>query len=139
MRSRIMALTRISPPAETGLSHWSSREMARRLKREGIYVFHNFIAQIWREHDLKPHRQGTFKLSTDPDFAEKVIDVVGLYLAPPVGAVVLSVDEKTQIQALDRIQPVLPISFGSTEQRTHNYVRHGTTNLFAALDVAGPP
>jgi transposase len=136
VRSRIVALTRTSPPAETGLSHWSSREMARYLKREGIDVSHNFIAQVWREHDLKPHRQGTFKLSADPDFAEKVVDVVGLYLDPPAGAVVLSVDEKTQIQALDRTQPVLPISFGATERRTHDYVRHGTTNLFAALDVA---
>lgn len=135
VRSRIVALTRTTPPVETGLSHWSSREMARYLRREGIDVSHNFIAQVWREHDLKPHRQGTFKLSADPDFAAKVIDIVGLYLDPPAGAVVLSVDEKTQIQALDRTQPVLPISFGAAEQRTHDYVRHGTTNLFAALDV----
>ena len=110
VRSRIVALTRCTPPAETGLSHWSSREMAIYLKRaEGIAVSHNFIAQVWRDHDLQPHRQGTFKLSTDPNFEAKVADVVGLYLDPPVGAVVLSIDEKTQVQALDRTQPVLPI------------------------------
>lgn len=79
-RARILALTRQSPPEKTRLSHWSSREMARYLKREmGISVSHNFVATVWREHDLQPHRQGTFKLSTDPDFEEKVIDVVGLY------------------------------------------------------------
>ncbi|SFY45159.1 hypothetical protein SAMN02787144_106212, partial [Streptomyces atratus] len=81
----------------------------------------------------KPHRNGTSKISKDPAFADKVADVVGLYLAPPGGAVVLSIDEKTQIQALDRTQPVLPVAFGAGEKRTHDYVRHGTTNLFAAL------
>ena len=137
VRSRIVALTRCTPPAETGLSHWSSREMAKYLKRaEGISVSHNFIAAVWRDHELQPQRQGTFKLSTDPDFEVKVADVVGLYLDPPVGAVVLSIDEKTQVQALDRTQPVLPIDFAKTEKRTHDYVRHGTTNLFAALDTA---
>ena len=110
--------------------------MARYLKRhEGIAVSHNFIAQVWREHGLQPQRQGTFKLSNDPEFEAKVADVVGLYLDPPVGAVVLSIDEKTQVQALDRTQPVLPIDFAKTEKRTHDYVRHGTTNLFAALDT----
>jgi transposase len=137
VRSRIVALTRCTPPAETGLSHWSSREMATYLKRtEGISVSHNFIAQAWRDHDLQPQRQGTFKLSNDPDFEAKVADVVGLYLDAPVGAIVLSIDEKTQVQALDRTQPVLPIDFAKTEKRTHDYVRHGTTNLFAALDTA---
>ncbi|HWJ52901.1 MAG TPA: hypothetical protein VNT24_05950 [Propionibacteriaceae bacterium] len=97
---------------------------------------HNFIAQVWRDHDLQPQRQYTFKLSNDPDFEAKVADVVGLYLDPPLGAVVLSIDEKTQVQALDRTQPVLPIDFAKTEKRTHDYVRHGTTNLFAALDTA---
>jgi transposase len=136
VRSRIVALTRCTPPAQTGLSHWSSREMATYLKRaEGIAVSHDFIAQVWRDHDLQPQRQGTFKLSTDPDFEAKVADVVGLYLDPPLGAVVLSIDEKTQVQALDRTQPVLPIDFAKTEKRTHDYVRHGTTNLFAALDT----
>src|SRR3954447_432405 len=137
VRSRIVALTRCTPPGETGLSHWSSREMAKYLKRaEGIAVSHNFIAQVWRDHDLQPQRQGTFKLSNDPEFEAKVADVVGLYLDPPVGAVVLSIDEKSQVQALDRTQPVLPIDFGKTEKRTHDYVRHGTTNLFAALNTA---
>jgi transposase len=84
---------------------------------------------------LRPHRQGTFKISKDPAFAEKVADIVGLYLDPPGGAVVLSLDEKTQIQALDRTQPLLPIEFDASEKRTHDYVRHGTTNLFAALNV----
>lgn len=136
VRARILALTRQSPPLGTGLSHWSSREMARYLQRvEGISVSHNFVADLWREEHLQPHRIGTFKLSTDPDFEAKVFDVVGLYLSPPKGAVVLSYDEKTQVQALDRTQPVLPIDFGKSEKRTHDYVRHGTTNLFAALDI----
>ena len=92
----------------------------------------------WRSYGArtdKPHRAGTFKVSKDPAFAEKVADIVGLYLDPPGGAVVLSLDEKTQIQALDRTQPVLPITFDATEKRTHDYLRHGTTNLFAALNV----
>jgi transposase len=90
---------------------------------------------LWRESGIQPHRQGTFKLSRDPDFTAKVVDVAGLYLDPPAGAVVLSVDEKTQVQALDRTQPLLPVSFGKTEKRTHDYRRHGTTNLFAALNT----
>lgn len=136
VRARIVALTRTSPPDETGWSHWTSRNMASYLKRhEGIVVSHNFISHLWREHDLKPWRQGTFKLSRDPDFESKVFDVVGLYLDPPEGAIVLSVDEKSGVQALDRVQPVLPLDFGKTERRTHEYVRHGTTNLFGSLDV----
>ncbi len=135
--ARILALTRGTPPAETGLSHWSSRQMATYLKRvDGVSVSWHYVAKLWRDNDLKPHRQGTFKLSKDPRFAEKVFDVVGLYLDPPAGAVVLSFDEKTQVQALDRTQPLLPIEFGLTEKRSHDYKRHGTTNLFAALDVA---
>ncbi|HEY1914178.1 MAG TPA: IS630 family transposase [Streptosporangiaceae bacterium] len=135
-RSRILALTRQAPPESTGLTHWSSYEMARYLRRnEGIEVSHNFISVLWRENGIKPHRQGTFKLSRDPDFTAKVVDVVGLYLDPPAGAVVLSVDEKTQVQALDRTQPLLPVSFGKTEKRTHDYKRNGTTNLFAAFDT----
>src|SRR6266699_1907809 len=133
MPARILALTRMTPPAETGLSHWSSRQLAAYLKRtEGVSVSWHYVAKLWRGNDLKPHRQGTFKLSKDPRFA----DIVGLYLQPPGGAVVLSIDEKTQIQALDRTQPLLPLDFGVTEQRTHDYKRHGITNLFAALDVA---
>jgi len=136
VRARILALTRTTPPSETGLSHWSSREMARYVTRtEGVSVSWHYVAKLWRDNDLRPHQQGTFKLSKDPRFAEKVVDVVGLYLDPPAGAVVLSFDEKTQVQALDRTQPLLPVDFGLTEKRTHDYKRHGTTNLFAALDV----
>ena len=102
----------------------------------GASVSWHFVAKLWRDHDLKPHRQGTFKISRDPRFADKVFDVVGLYLDPPAGAVVLSFDEKTQVQALDRTQPLLPVDFGLTEKRTHDYKRHGTTNLFAALNTA---
>lgn len=136
VRSRIIALTRSGPPEETGLTHWSSREMAKYLKRnEGISISHNFISELWLEKDLKPHRQGTFKVSRDPDFAAKVVDITGLYLDPPAGAVVLSYDEKTQVQALARTQPMLPLDFGKTAKRTHDYERHGTTNIFAALNV----
>jgi len=135
IRARILAATRTSPPE--GLSHWSSREMAAFIERsEGVYVSHHYAAKLWRQTGLRPDRQGTFKISRDPEFAEKVADIVGLYLDPPGGAVVLSLDEKTQIQALDRTQPLLPITFDATEQRTHDYVRHGTTNLFAALNIA---
>ena len=136
IRARVLATTRTSPPAETGLSHWSSREMARFITRtEGVSVSYHYVAKLWRDNGLTPHRQGTFKISKDPEFADKVTDIVGLYLDPPGGAVVLSVDEKTQIQALDRTQPLLPITFDASEKRTHDYVRHGTTNLFAALNV----
>jgi transposase len=136
VRGRILALTRMTPPAETGLSHWSSREMAAYLKRtEGMSVSWHYVANLWRDNGLQPARQGTFKLSKDSAFAEKVADVVGLYLDPPGGAVVLSIDEKTQIQALDRTQPLLPLDFGWSEKRTHDYRRHGTTNLFAALNT----
>ena len=97
---------------------------------------HTTIRRIWTAFGLQPHRSETFKLSSDPLFVEKVRDIVGLYLSPPDRALVLCVDEKSQIQALDREQPVLPIMPGVAERRTHNYVRHGTTSLFAALDVA---
>jgi transposase len=100
VRSRILALSRTSPPQHTDLSHWSSREMTKYLKRhEGIEVSHVFVADLWREHGLKPHRQDTFKISRDPDFAEKVADIVGLYLSPPATAVVLCVDEKSGVPA----------------------------------------
>jgi transposase len=136
VRARILALSRTSPPASTGLSHWSSRQMADYVKQaEGVSVSHFYVAKLWRDNGIKPHQQGTFKISKDPEFAEKVADIVGLYLDPPGGAVVLSIDEKTQIQALDRTQPLLPITFGATERRTHDYVRHGTTTLVAALNV----
>ena len=137
VRARILALTRTTPPAETGLTHWSSREMARYVTgTDGVSVSWHYVAKLWRDNDLRPHQQGTFKLSRDPHFADKVLDVVGLYLDPPAGAVVLSYDEKTQVQALDRTQPLLPVDFGMTEKRTHDYQRHGTTNLFAALNTA---
>ena len=132
----MLALTRVTPPTATGLTHRSSREMAAYITRtERVAPSHHWVAKLWREHGLKPHRQGTFNLSRDPQFADKVADIVGLHLDPPGGAVVLSLDEKTQIQALDRTQPLLPIEFDATEQRTHDYVRHGTTNLFAAFNV----
>ncbi len=105
VRARVIALTRMTPPDGTGLSHWSTRELAKYLKRtEGVTVSWHYIARIWREENLKPHRSGTFKISKDPAFAQKVADVIGLYLEPPGGAVVLSIDEKTQVQALDRTQ-----------------------------------
>lgn len=93
------------------------------------------VRQVWAASDLKPHRLKTFKISNDPEFAEKVVDVVGLYLNPPENAMVLSVDEKTQIQALDRTQPMLPLRPGQIERRTHDYKRHGTTSLYAAFDI----
>lgn len=137
IRARALTLSQSSPPPETGLSHWSSRELAAYIERtEGVSVSFHWVARLWRENGLKPHRQGTFKISKDPQFAEKVADIVGLYLDPPGGAVVLSIDEKTQVQALDRTQPLLPIAFDATEKRTHDYLRHGTTNLFAALNTA---
>jgi transposase len=137
VRARILAASHTSPPAATGLSHWSSREMVAFIGRtEGVYVSHHYVTKLWRDNGLCPHRQGTFKLSRDPEFAAKIANIVGLYLHPPGGAVVLSLDEKTQIQALGRTQPLLPITFDATEKRTHDYVRHATTNLFAALNIA---
>lgn len=97
---------------------------------------HTTIRRIWAAFGLQPHRSETFKLSTDPLFVDKVHDIVGLYLSPPNRAIVLCVDEKSQIQALDREQPVLPMAPGVAERRTHTYTRHGTTSLFAALDIA---
>ncbi len=112
-------------------THWSTRSMA-----SASGLSQSTISRIWRAFDLQPHRQETFKLSTDPLFVEKVRDIVGLYLNPPERALVLCVDEKTQVQALDHTQPLLPMRPGQVERRTHDYVRHGTTALFAALDVA---
>ncbi|MGF6980385.1 hypothetical protein QFZ94_008902 [Paraburkholderia sp. JPY465] len=94
------------------------------------------VSRIWRAFGLQPHRQETFKLSSDPLFVDKVRDIVGLYLDPPLKAMVLCVDEKSQIQTLDRTQPILPLASGIPERRTHHYMRHGTTTLFAALDIA---
>lgn len=112
-------------------THWSIRSMAGE-----VGLSHTTIRRIWNAFGLQPHRSQTFKLSTDPLFVDKVQDIVGLYLSPPDRAIVLCVDEKSQIQALDREQPVLPMMPGVPERRTHNYVRHGTTSLFAALDIA---
>ena len=111
-------------------THWSSRRMAARAG-----VSQSTVVRIWHAFGLQPHRTETFKLSADPQFIEKVRDIVGLYLAPPARALVLSVDEKSQIQALDRTQPLLPLRPGQVARRTHDYVRHGTTSLFAALDA----
>lgn len=112
-------------------THWSSRSMARAC---GLSV--STVQRIWRAFGLQPHRLETFKLSTDPDFVAKVRDVVGLYVAPPERAIVLCVDEKSQIQALDRSQPMLPMRPGQAARRSHDYKRHGVTSLFAALDIA---
>ena len=117
-----------TPPDAT---HWSSRGMAR---ASGLSV--STVQRIWRAFGLQPHRMESFKLSTDPDFVAKVRDVVGLYVTPPAHAIVLCVDEKSQIQALDRSQPMLPMRPGQPARRSHDYKRHGTTSLFAALDIA---
>lgn len=124
-------ITRTLESLPTGGTHWSSRGMAR---ASGLSV--STVQRVWRAFGLQPHRYETFKLSTDPDFVAKVRDVVGLYMAPPDRAMVLCVDEKSQIQALDRSQPMLPMRPGQVERRSHDYKRHGTTALFAALDIA---
>lgn len=111
-------------------THWSVRLMA---KYAGVTTWQ--VRQIWEAADLKPHRIKSFKISNDPHFAEKVVDVVGLYMNPPENAIVLSVDEKTQIQALDRTQPMLPLTPGRIERRTHDYKRNGTMSLYAAFDI----
>jgi transposase len=126
---RVVTQTLETKPANA--THWSTRGMA---KASGLSQ--STVGRIWRAFGLKPHRADTFKLSTDPFFVEKVRDIVGLYLCPPQNAVVLCVDEKPQVQALDRTQPVLPMAPARTERATHDYTRHGTTSLFAALNVA---
>jgi len=127
-RARILAWTLKPPPA--GLSHWSTRELARR-----VGVSASTVQRLWRAHALQPHRQESFKFTTDPAAEAKIADVVGLYLAPPTNAVVLSVDEKTQIQALERTQPLLPLRPHLPARQTHDYRRHGLTSLYAALEV----
>src|SRR5579864_8782741 len=126
---RVLTLTLESMPSNA--THWSTRLLARRCG-----MSQTAISRIWRAFALQPHRSETFKLSRDPLFIEKVRDIVGLYLNPPDRALVLCVDEKAQIQALDRTQPLLPLRPGQIERRTHDYERHGTTSLFAALNVA---
>jgi len=125
---RVIRITLESTPRDA--THWSTRSMAKH-----VGISPSTVRRIWRTFGLQPHRQETFKLSSDPYFIEKVRDIVGLYLDPPDRALVLCVDEKSQIQALDRTQPLLPMRPGQAERRTHDYVRHGTTSLFAALDV----
>ena len=126
--AHVVDLTLDDPPGET--THWTLRAMARTV---GIGV--SSVQRIWKAHQLTPHRMKAFKLSSDPEFAEKFTDVVGLYVDPPAHAVVLSIDEKSQIQALDRTQPGLPMKKGRCGTMTHDYRRCGTTTLFAALDV----
>jgi len=121
--------TTLTPPQ--GMTHWSARRLAKQ-----VGVSHSTVHRIWQAYDLKPHRTETFKFSTDPQLKEKVVDIVGLYLNPPEQALVLGVDEKSQIQALSRTQPLLQLRSGQVERHTHDYKRNGTTTLFAALNVA---
>ena len=126
---RVLAKT-LEPPPD-GTTHWSVRRLAA-----ATGISSSTVHRIWREHKLRPHQVRSFKFSKDPQLVEKVIDVVGLYLDPPKGALVLRVDEKTQIQALDRTQPTLPIKPGKAQRMTHDYKRNGTTSLYAALEIA---
>ena len=124
-------ITRTLESMPKDATHWSTRSMAAE-----VGLTQSAVHRIWKAFGLQPHRAETFKLSRDPQFVAKVRDVVGLYLNPPERAVVLCVDEKSQIQALDRTQPMLPLAPGIPERRTHDYMRHGTTTLFAALDIS---
>jgi len=128
VEARVVAATQTPVPSES--THWTSGAMARHI---GISV--SSVQRIWRKHGLQPHKTSLFKLSNDPRFADKLIDIVGLYVDPPAHAVVLSIDEKSQIQALDRTQPGLPMKKGRCATMTHDYKRNGTTTLFAALNV----
>ena len=123
-------ITQTLESTRPGATHWSTRSLA-----QATGLSRSTVHRIWRAFELQPHRVETFKLSTDPLFVDKVRDIVGLYMSPPDRALVLCVDEKSQIQALDRTQPLLPMRPGQAERRTHDYVRHGTTSLFAALDI----
>lgn len=125
---RVITMTLEEAPADA--THWSTRSLAKR-----VGMSQSAVSRIWRAFALQPHRTETFKLSKDPLFIEKVRDIVGLYMNPPERALVLCVDEKSQIQALDRTAPLLPMRPGQVERRTHDYVRHGTTSLFAALNT----
>jgi len=126
--SEVIRLTQSDPPHEA--THWTLRAMAK-----AVGLAASTVREIWKAHGLSPHRWRRFKLSNDPAFAEKLRDVIGLYVAPPAHAIVLSVDEKSQIQALDRTQPGLPLKKGRGPTMTHDYKRNGTTTLFAALNV----
>ena len=127
----ILAATLEPPPATLAVTHWSTRLLARHLG-----ISDATVAKAWRDYRVQPWRAESFRFSTDPELVGKVTDVVGLYLNPPENAVVLCVDEKSQIQALDRTAPILPMQPGLAERRSHDYVRHGTTTLFAALEIA---
>ena len=131
IEERIIAKTLQGPPKRLGITHWSSRLLARELG-----ISHETVARVWRAHGLKPHRRQTFKFSTDPHLEEKISDIVGLYLNPPENAIVLCIDEKSQMQALERTQPILPLRPGLPERATHDYRRNGTASLFAALEIA---
>ena len=131
----------VTPPPDAlqamGVTHWSSRRLADWLRRSGkLKVSHDSITRLWRRFCLQPHRTEGFKFSTDPQLQAKIADVVGLYLRPPDNAVVVCVDEKSQCQALERTQPILPMRPGIPQRQTHDYARHGTTSLFAALNTA---
>src|SRR4051794_35673709 len=140
LRDRVLELTLTEPPTRFGATHWSTRllatALATALAAEGTPISHATIARIWHRFGVQPWQAETFKFSTDPELEGKIRDVVGLYLHPPEKAVVLCVDEKPQVQALERTAPVLPVRPGSAERHTSDYVRHGTTTLFAALEVA---
>jgi len=130
-QAEVVVATLAKPPAKLGVTHWSSRLLAKELG-----IGNATVAKIWRQWNLQPWRVETFKFSTDPELDAKVRDVVGLYMNPPENAIVVCVDEKTQIQALDRTAPILPLRPGVPEKQTHDYKRNGTTTLFAALEVA---
>ena len=127
---RIVTATLTPPPKRLGVTHWSTRLLARHLN-----ISDATVAKAWREYRIQPWRAESFRFSTDPLLVGKVVDVVGLYLNPPENAVVLCVDEKSQIQALDRTAPILPLQPGLAERRSHDYIRHGTSTLFAALEI----
>ena len=127
----IVAETLKQPPKKLGVTHWSTRLLADRLK-----ISNTSVARAWRAYGVKPWKAESFRFSTDPELVGKVTDICGLYLAPPENAIVLCVDEKSQIQALDRTVPILPMQEGRIERRSHDYFRHGTSTLFAALDIA---
>src|SRR3954453_10740136 len=136
LRDRVLELTLTEPPTSFGATHWSSRLPATALAGEGTPISPATVARIWHRFGVQPWRAQTFTFSTDPELEAKIRDVVGLYLHPPTTAVVLCVDEKPQIQALQRTAPVLPVRPGSPERASFDYLRHGTTTLFAALEVA---
>ena len=127
----IVTATLTPPPKKLGVTHWSTRLLGRHLR-----ISDATVAKAWRDYGVQPWRTESFRFSTDPELVAKVIDVVGLYLAPPENAIVLSIDEKSQIQALERSAPILPLQPGLAERRSHDYIRHGTSTLFAALEIS---